>query len=234
MMFYNILIGDIVRFMLIYVIFLIGFAQGEDNSKIKHTSLWYFFCYPIHRLSVVGLRPSSSISTGCVVPLRGDWAIFCHGGSGRLAECDQSGGKSLERLRRGRELNLSHREKSEIHLFSHWAQVTDYGTTTPTFYNVAQCWLVLFTAFYFLFKDVNHNITDPLNQVSNFLTLGATIMDLIHITFGQFTVRWQLRIWVTIKQLFHPEVFGRALMVIGGLSSQKHKTNLESNLMTFK
>jgi len=27
-------------------------------------------------LSVVGLRPSSSLSTGCVVSLRGDWAIF--------------------------------------------------------------------------------------------------------------------------------------------------------------
>jgi len=31
-----------------------------------------------HRLSAVGLRPSSSLSTGCVAPLRGDWAIFCH------------------------------------------------------------------------------------------------------------------------------------------------------------
>jgi len=33
---------------------------------------------------MVGLRPSSSLSTGCVVSLRGDWAIFCHTGSGRV------------------------------------------------------------------------------------------------------------------------------------------------------
>ena len=33
-------------------------------------------------LSVVRRRPSSLMSTECVVLLRGDWAIFCHAGSG--------------------------------------------------------------------------------------------------------------------------------------------------------
>ena len=33
-------------------------------------------------LSVIGRRPSSSLSTGFVMALRGDWAIFYHAGSG--------------------------------------------------------------------------------------------------------------------------------------------------------
>jgi len=31
MMFYKILIGDIVRFIIIYIVFLIGFAQGRHS-----------------------------------------------------------------------------------------------------------------------------------------------------------------------------------------------------------
>ena len=48
-----------------------------------------------HRQSVVGLRPSSSLSAGCVVSLRRDWAIFCHAGSGRVWSARE---KSLELL----------------------------------------------------------------------------------------------------------------------------------------
>jgi len=60
-------------------------------------------------LSLAGLRPSSSLSTGCVVSLRGDWAIFCHAGSGRVGVWSARE-KSLEMLRRGWELNPGHRE----------------------------------------------------------------------------------------------------------------------------
>ena len=37
-----------------------------------------------HRLSMAGLWPTSSLSAGCVVPLRGNGAIFCHTDSGRV------------------------------------------------------------------------------------------------------------------------------------------------------
>jgi len=37
-----------------------------------------------HHLSMVGHWPSSSLSTACVVSLRGDGAIFRHAGSGRV------------------------------------------------------------------------------------------------------------------------------------------------------
>ena len=63
-----------------------------------------------HRLSMVGLRPSSSLSTGCVVSLRGDWAIFRHAGSGRVSRVQSPREKSLGILRRGWELNPGHRE----------------------------------------------------------------------------------------------------------------------------
>ena len=70
------------------------------------------FFYLSHCLSVVGLEPSSSLSTGCVVSLRGDWAIFCHAGSGRVGRV-----WSLEILRHGWELNLSHREDRQWDTF---------------------------------------------------------------------------------------------------------------------
>jgi len=63
-----------------------------------------------HRLSMVELRPSSSLSTGCVVYLRGDWAVFCHTGSGRVGRVRSAREKSLEILLRGWELNPGHEE----------------------------------------------------------------------------------------------------------------------------
>jgi len=59
---------------------------------------------------MVELWPSSSLSTDCVVSLRGDWAIFCHAGSGRVGRARSAREKSLEILRRGWELNLGHGE----------------------------------------------------------------------------------------------------------------------------
>jgi len=63
------------------------------------------FFYLSHCLSRVGLWPSSSISTGCVVPLRGDWAVFCRVGSGRVGRVWSAREKSLLILHHGRELN---------------------------------------------------------------------------------------------------------------------------------
>ena len=63
-----------------------------------------------HCLSIVELRPSSSLSTGCVVSLRGDWAIFCHAGSGRVGRVWSAREKSLKISCRGWELNPGHRE----------------------------------------------------------------------------------------------------------------------------
>ena len=40
------------------------------------STLQHFFPIFSHCLSIVELQPSSSLSAGCVVPLRGDWAIF--------------------------------------------------------------------------------------------------------------------------------------------------------------
>ena len=59
---------------------------------------------------MVEFRPSSSLSTGCVVSLREDLAIFCHGGSGLVGRVRSARGKSLEILRRGWELNPGHGE----------------------------------------------------------------------------------------------------------------------------
>jgi len=41
------------------------------------------------------IPPSSSISMGCVVPLSGDWAIFCHTGLGQVGRVLSAREKSL-------------------------------------------------------------------------------------------------------------------------------------------
>ena len=78
-----------------------------------------------HCLSIVEFRPSSSLSTGCVVSLRGDWAIFCHAGSGRVGRVRSARWKSLEILRRGcgNWTRVTGRTDSEL---SHWAIMTDW------------------------------------------------------------------------------------------------------------
>jgi len=56
-------------------------TQQTNNICKPLTLIFSFFYY--QPLSVHGwTRPSSSLFTGCVVSLRGDWAIFCHAGSG--------------------------------------------------------------------------------------------------------------------------------------------------------
>jgi len=94
------------------------------------SSTWPHIFYLSRRLSVVGLWPSSSLSTGCVVPLRGDWAIFCHACSGRV------GRKTiLKILHRGWELNPVHREDRQwaIPLSYHDWLSQLYHTTPPLF-----------------------------------------------------------------------------------------------------
>ena len=95
---------------------------------VKHT-LWplsFFFSFS-HHLSMVGLRPSSLLSTGCVVPLRGDWAIFCHADSRRVGRVWSAKEKLVKysavannwtRVTRGTD--------SEIYSFSHWAIMTGH------------------------------------------------------------------------------------------------------------
>jgi len=68
--------------------------MGWLNAQVKQWKLYGFIVFSFtnpcpffsisHRLSLVELRPSSSLSTGRVVSLRGDWAIFCHAGSERV------------------------------------------------------------------------------------------------------------------------------------------------------
>jgi len=59
-------------------------------------------------LSMTGLQPSSSMSTG----IKGVCAICYHNGSGRVARVWSAGKKSLETLCNGQELNPGHRELS--------------------------------------------------------------------------------------------------------------------------
>jgi len=80
-----------------------------------------------HRLSMVGHWPSPSLSTGCEVSLRGDWAIFCHASSGRVGRVWSAREKSFEILCRGWELNPGYREDSELF---HWAIMTDLPHAT--------------------------------------------------------------------------------------------------------
>ena len=59
---------------------------------------------------MVGYWPSCSLSMGCMVSLRGDWATFYNAGSGWVGKKWSARKKSLGILRRGWELNPGHRE----------------------------------------------------------------------------------------------------------------------------
>ena len=77
-------------------------VTNKDSMEVFHISF-------SHCLSVVELRPSSSLSTSFVVPLRGDWAIFCHAGSGGFIGREWSDReKSFEIFRHRRKLNPRH------------------------------------------------------------------------------------------------------------------------------
>jgi len=85
-----------------------GSTMPKIRSRVGNETLVFF---PSSRqLSMVGLQPSSLMSTSCVVPLRGDWAVFCHAGSGRVGRVWSVREKSLEILRHGWELKLGHGE----------------------------------------------------------------------------------------------------------------------------
>jgi len=71
--------------------------------------LFLFFAFS-HHLYMVGHWPSSSLSIGCMVSLRGDWAIFYNAGSGRVGKAWSARKNSLGILRRGWELNMGYRE----------------------------------------------------------------------------------------------------------------------------
>jgi len=58
---------------------------------------------------MVGLQPSSLMSGSRLVPLKGDWTIFCHAGSGRVGRV-WSVRESLEILCHAWELNPGHAE----------------------------------------------------------------------------------------------------------------------------
>ena len=87
-----------------------NFVPGVSFLFFSGTLQRTHFFFISHRLSVVGLRPSSALSTGCVVPLRGDRAIFCHAGSGRIGRVWPVKEQPLKILRRGWELNPGHGE----------------------------------------------------------------------------------------------------------------------------
>jgi len=85
-------------------------SKGNEGSLIYWAMINNGISLISQRLSVVGLRPSSSLSTGCVMSLRGDCAFFCHTGSGRVGRVWSAREKSLEIFRRGWELNPGHKE----------------------------------------------------------------------------------------------------------------------------
>jgi len=69
----------------------VKFADLHSNSKNWNQPF----------LSMVEIRPSSSLSAGNVVPLRTDWAIYCHAGS-RLVGTLVSRGKITRNTCHGR------------------------------------------------------------------------------------------------------------------------------------
>jgi len=80
----------------------------QENTQYGALSIFYSFCFS-HCLFMVGVQPSFSMSTGCVMPLRRDCVISAMLAQDGWAECDESG-KSLLILRHGWEMNLGHKE----------------------------------------------------------------------------------------------------------------------------
>jgi len=110
------------------------------HLKLPEPSDHAFFSIS-HCLSMVELRPSSSMSTGCVVSLREDWAIFCHAGSGRVGRVRSAREKSLEILRRGWELNPGHGEDRQWAIPQSYHDHVLYASIQRDF-----CYKVLFDA----------------------------------------------------------------------------------------
>ena len=66
------------------------------------------FFFLSHCMSVVGLWPSSSMSIGCMVPLKGYWVICWHADSGGVGREWSARENSLGILCHGWELNPGH------------------------------------------------------------------------------------------------------------------------------
>ena len=68
---------------------------------------------------MVGLQPSSSMSTSCGVPLKGDELFFATLAQNGLSECDQPGKNPLKYPAiAGNWTRATEREDSEVHWFS--------------------------------------------------------------------------------------------------------------------
>ena len=83
--------------------------EARETQAVRHKSTnvsppnfyfhWISFQFLFHQPSPVRGWTSAFLLTGCVVSLRGDWAIFCHAGSGRVGRVRSAREKSLEVLR---------------------------------------------------------------------------------------------------------------------------------------
>ena len=158
-------------------------TRGDGN----HCSLWTYTDLPTgasfsqvsmhlqvffsisHRLSVVGLRLSSSLFTGCAVPLRGDWAIFCHVGSRRVGGVWSAREKSLGIPHRGWELNPGRREDRQwaiplsyhdwvatmLQLYHHFKIVKGHNHSRSSQYQLQICESSLF-----IICSLNHSSSE--------------------------------------------------------------------------
>ena len=161
------------------------FSTWKMDTKLRNWCSELYFFYLNHHLSIVEHWPSSWLFTGCVVPLRGDWAIFSHAGSGRVGWVWPAREKSLELHCHGWELNPGQREDrqwdsfilplsyhdpatertdSEIHSFSRWAIVTviNHFKWTKLIQGLSSCRHCL------IFKDLNPGIARCMYTSSTF------------------------------------------------------------------
>jgi len=67
---------------------ILGYSSQEGRLEFRFFAKNFSFS---HHLSMVRHWPSSSLSTGCVVSLRGDWPFSATLARDGLAECDQLG-----------------------------------------------------------------------------------------------------------------------------------------------
>jgi len=111
-----------------------GFVSGA-NARLISLTLQYSFS---HCLPTVEFQPSSSLSTGCVVSLRGDWAIFCQADPGCVGRVWSAKKKSPYSTTAWNWTRARGRTDSEIHLSSHRAIATEtivYPTKNPNVYS---------------------------------------------------------------------------------------------------
>ena len=100
------------------------------HHTYKQVVVQSFCVFPFsHCLSMAGLWPSCSMSTGCVVPLRGIEPFSATLAQDRLVECDQPGKNPLKySATPGVEPGPWGLERTHIKIcsLSHWASTTDF------------------------------------------------------------------------------------------------------------